>query len=239
MSNALLSDVEARAERRRTRTSAEWWQELAQQAWYRASAADDASEARRWLERAHRLSPKDGMVACALAGRLLSEGALQRAADLFEATAAAHDNAEAWAGLATCAHLLGDAARARAALVEALHRRVPDEALTALADAVAPAGWCGLTIDGVLHARPHRGTEVRLDGVNVPRHRSGNTVPLPNSWRGGGVLSVTAGGMHVLGSPLPLARFTGLEGFVEAEAGGLAGWAWSPADPAWRPRGAR
>ena len=66
MSNALLSDVQARAEVRRLRTRDQQWQELVQDAWRRsldaAQAGDDAT-ALKWLERAHRLLPKDGMVA--------------------------------------------------------------------------------------------------------------------------------------------------------------------------------
>ncbi len=243
MSNALLSDVEARAERRRTRTRDDLAQDLAQQAWRRAQVADqaadaaadsaaDPAEARRWLGRAHRLAPEDGMVALALAAALLRDGAPDQAADLFRRQAGRHGAVEAWSGLAACAHLLGRPAEARAALAAALRSSVPTPTLRGLAAALAPAeGWCGLTTEGVLHAGPSRPTEVRLDGALLRLAWSRGTARLPPGWRAAGVLDVDGPAGPALGSPLPVRAFAGVEGFVEADGGGIRGWAWRPADP--------
>ena len=226
MSQAILSDVEARAERRRTRTSADMWQDLAQQAWRRAQEVDPADPmARRWLERAHRLMPRDKLVASALAGALLASGELEAARALFQTLSTQDGTREAWTGLATCAHLLGDDAGTRAALAEALRATAPTPTLRTLADAVAgPSGWCGLTPDGVLQTGAVPATRCILEGVPTAG-------ALPRGWRHGGRLEVEGPHGPMLGSPLPLARFAGLDGFVEGVDGGVEGWAWHQADP--------
>ena len=228
MSNALLSDVEARAERRRTRTRDEFWQALVQHAWRRAQSAIDPAEARRWLERAHRMLPLDGMVAAALASRRLQDNEPAAAAVLFQALADRDGSPEAWTGLATCAHLLGDPPRARAALARALHGSVPTPTLCNLANAIAPGAWCGLTTDGVLVTGAVRQAAVRLDGapISLGRNRA-----LPDGWRSAALLDVDGPAGPMLGSPLPVPVFAGIEGFAEVVDGGLRGWAWRPADP--------
>ncbi|MGI4950726.1 MAG: glycosyltransferase [Janthinobacterium lividum] len=231
MSNLLLSDVEARAERRRTRTREDMWQDLVQQTWRQAKAADDPADKRRLLERAHRLLPHDGLIATTLAGLLLEAGDWAGAAGLFEAVCRTHGIAEGWAGLATCRHLLGDAPAARTALAQLLQRRTPDQTIRTLADAVAPEGWCGLSTDGVLSASPGRPQATIIDGVPQRLRWTAGRARLAPSWRQAGTLSVNLSAGQALGSPLPLRVFAGAEGFVEAEAGGVAGWAWCPADP--------
>ncbi len=230
MSNALLADVEARAERRRTRTRAEMWQELVERTWRQASATLDPAEKRRLLERAHRLVPADGTVGIALAGMLLVAGEWDRGAALFSAMAEQHGIAEAWAGLATCAHLSGDSATAERALVHALHCRAPDDTLRGLADVIAPGKWCGLDTDGVVHcARP---AEIRLDGVLLGGCSTGGSVPLPAGWRASTTVEVLLASGPALASPLPVRAFAATDGFVQAAEGGVTGWAWCPADPA-------
>ena len=98
------------------RTRDEYWRDLAQQAWDRGCAAADAAdlpEARRWLERARRLQPRDDTVAFSLAMVLLRSGAAGEAAPLFATVAERHDMADAWAGLAACRRLLGQAGHVR------------------------------------------------------------------------------------------------------------------------------
>ena len=234
MSNALLSDVEARAQRRRTRIHADLWQDLVRRSWTAAQAAEDPAEARRWLERAHRMLPRDGMIATALAGSLLAAGEWADAAALFQRVAREHGIAEGWTGLATCAHLLGQAEQARSALQAALRCRAPDPALIALADAAAPAGWCGMSTDGVLHAGSALSgahPAVRMDGVALALRWTGGAARLPADWRKAAALEVIFANGPALGSPLPVPAFAGVEGFVEAVAGGLRGWAWFPSDP--------
>ncbi len=239
MSNALLSDVQARAEARRIQTRDQRWQELVRDAWRRsldASAVGDAPEALRWLERVHRMLPQDGMIVFALATALMQAGDLGRAVDLFERLGRRYGLAEAWAGLAACARLLGDDGRAASATAAALRASVPTAGLRALAAAAAPAagfpGWCGLDGDGVVHVGVSRGVEVRLDGALAQLKWSDGQGRLPAGWRAARWLRVDCDGASCLGSPIDIAAITAVEGVVEARDGGLLGWAWHPADPA-------
>ncbi len=215
------------------------WQELVQDAWRRsvaATAVGDAPEALRWLERAHRLLPKDGMVAFALATSLMQASDLAGAAALFDDLGNRFGLAEAWAGLAACAHLLSDDGRAASAAAAALRASIPNATLTALAAAVAPAagfpGWCGLDGDGIVHVGDIRGLKVSLDGVPVLPVWSGSLGQLSAGWRAARSLQVSCDGRPCLGSPIDIAAITRIEGVVEARDGRLSGWAWHPADPA-------
>jgi len=229
-SNALLSDVEARAERRRTRTSAEMWEGLARQAWERGKQErenGDLAAARRWLERARRLAPEDGLVRFTLATVLLESGAAQHAAPLFETLGNAYNLPDAWAGLAACRLQTGDPGAARDAIEAALRCSVPTPTLRALAAAVVTSlglpGWCGLDSDGRLHTGPGRASRITLDGAPV---RS----KLPRHWRSSSTLEVAGRAGPFLGSPIPVRAIAAVEGFVETHEGGLRGWAWYPAD---------
>ncbi len=68
-----------------------------------------------------------------------------------------------------------------------------------------------------------------LNGRRLARHR----LAAPPA---GGMLALSAGGRELLGSPLDLAAFLRVEGFVAAGETGLTGWAWHPADPETPPR---
>ncbi len=196
--------------------------------------AGDGAAAMRWLDRAHRLAPHDGTLTLALATACLRRDNV-RAEALFRTVAEAEDVRAAWLGLAAARLYLGDAAGAADALAEALARHVPETALLttrdSLADAVAraagAAGWCGITGEGRLVARPTTsGTaEIRLDG----RRCAG--LALPRAWAQAQEVTVRVGGRHLLGSPIQLAAIRHVAGFVEAHEGGLRGWAWHPGDP--------
>ena len=239
-SNALLSDVEARAQRRRLQTRDDQWQGLVSDAWHRGRAEMDAEnlpEARRWLERATRLAPRDSTVKLSLATALLEDGAISEAASLFAAVASEHAVPDALSGLALCRHLQGDAGGAAEAVAQALQASVPTAGLRALADAVAPGagapGWCGLDGDGVLHTGGAAPDAVRLDGALVGLE-PGNR--LPPGWRTASLVWVECGGKPFLGSPLSVCALTQVEGFVEAHPdGAVTGWAWHPADPSRTP----
>ena len=239
MSNALLSDIQARAEARRRQTRDQQWQELAQSAWRHsqdAAASGDASGALRWLQRTVRLLPKDGTATFALASALMQAGDLAQAAKLFQALGDRYTLSEAWAGLAACSRLMGDIERAALATAAALRASVPTPTLRGLAAAVAPAagfpGWCGLDGNGRVHLGTSRGVGVWLDGVAVQPVWSGGTGQLPMGWRTARSVDVECNGEPCLGSPLSVANIIAIEGVVEARDGGLAGWAWHPADPA-------
>ena len=192
-------------------------------------AAGNGAEARRWLDRACRLAPRDQTLALALATACLGHDDM-RAAALFGAISAENDVREAWLGLATARRRLGDAAGAAAALAAALRRHVPDPGFAALADAIAreagAPGWCGLSGDGALTVRPTPG--------DVAGHAGRGAAPRPDPApaRGGGGFAVTApDGRHFLGSPIDVAAITAAVGCVRGKDGGLTGWAWHPGDP--------
>ncbi len=239
MSNALLSDIQARAEARRRQTYDQQWQALAQSAWRHsrdAAAVGDADEALRWLHRARRLLPKDATVAFALASALMQAGSLAEAAELFQRVGDQHSLSEAWAGLAACRRMLGDTDRAVLATAAALQASVPTPTLRALASAVTAdagvSGWCGLDGDGRVHVGASRNVRLWLDGIAVEPVWSGDKGQLPAGWRKARLLNVECNGAPCLGSPLNIAKIIAVEGVVETKDDGLAGWAWHPADPA-------
>ncbi len=210
---------------------------LALEAFERAqaeTAAGDRACARRWLERACRLAPKDQTLSLALATACLGHDDM-RAASLFADITVANDVREAWFGLATAKRRLGDATGAAAALAEALARHVPGRGLAALADAIAreagAPGWCSLSGDGTVTIGPDRldrHVELRLDGRRVTRAAG----RLPPGWRDARVLAVTTqDARHLLGSPVDISAIRRTVGCVTGAEGGLEGWAWHPGDP--------
>ncbi len=235
--DALLLGVQAQsAEPRQTHDG--MWQSLVEGAWQRsqdAAAAGQPAEALLWLERAHRMAPGSGVFAAALAGAWLQAGDPARAAALFKPLANRDGMPEAWAGLAASHRMLGEVEQAVEAMAAALRCSVPSPLLRGMGAAIAAdaglPGWCGLDGGGVLHAGPVRPRRVRLDDALVRLAWTGRRARLPPGW-------TTARLVHVegyLGSPLPVAAFLAVEGFVEARDGGLAGWAWHPADPSRQP----
>jgi GT2 family glycosyltransferase/glycosyltransferase involved in cell wall biosynthesis len=208
----------------------------ARAAWDRGGselAAGRVEAARLWLARACRLAPSDLTPMLSLAAATLASGRAREAVPLFRAVAERADAGAAWLGLASACLRAGDPDGAAAALRTALSRHVlAGLGDGALADRVAGAqGWCGLGPDGRLIGRAAGPVRCRLDGV-AWRGGLGDLVPAT-----GATLRVRAGGRELLGSPLDLAAPRRLEGVVRATAaGGLAGWAWHPGDPARAPR---
>ena len=146
---------------------------------------------------------------------------------------AADDLREAWFGLANARLRLGEAASSATALATALSRHALLRGIESLADQVAAAsgapGWCGLATGGrlVLGAPAAARVTLALDGSALPAR----TRTLPDAAKSARQLDVAIDGRAVLGSPLDLAAMRRIEGLVEAHDGGLAGWAWHPADP--------
>lgn len=202
-----------------------------------ALAAGRVEDARAILDYAHRLAPKDGLVALTAATARLrcSDPA---AAALFETLANAHDLREAWLGLASARRMAGDAAGAAAALDHALrgHALPGDPQIEALCDAIAAEagapGWCALDAGGRLRFGPAGLTRiaVQLDEA-VLRVRGAAPIDLPAGWRAAQTLLVSAGRRALIGSAPRIDRIARVEGFVETRDGGLNGWAWHPADP--------
>ncbi len=215
------------------RTTDELHADLARAAWQAGEAASTPAEARRWLERAQRIMPRDDVIGLSLALACLRMGDLAAAHRLFAGIAGRHDLAEAWLGLAAAAQRGGDLQTAETALTALLSRHAVDDAARLLAAAVATAagrtGWCGIDPAGRLHADAP--AQLRLDGRPVAARWVGGSCRLPP----GAVLDAHRAGAPLLGSPIDLRAIGAVEGFVEASGGGLAGWAWRPRNPARAP----
>jgi GT2 family glycosyltransferase len=211
---------------------AEYEREQARSAWDRAESATDPDEARTWLERAHRFVPGDQNIAFALALARLTTGDNAASLDLFRIIAQRHATRDVCCGIAAAALALGEIAEAADAIGRALATAAPNETVTGLAGRIAAAacmaGWAGLQDDGrPLFAAPGP-VRFRIDGRPV-RLSAGGT--LPDAWRHAGFLSVEAGGLPLLGSPIDIAAILRTEGVVELTKGGLEGWAWHPGAP--------
>jgi GT2 family glycosyltransferase/glycosyltransferase involved in cell wall biosynthesis len=220
-------------------------QELAKQAWHHGEAALTAGQletAGRWFDRARRLAPGNPNPELAVAALWLRLGRSEACA-LFEALASRHDMRAVWLGLAAARRSKGDAPGAAAALIHALsrHAAAVDAAFRSLADDIAAAdhapGWCAAGEDGTLFIGPlavlARGSApvLMLDGrQNRVRMPSSGRLKLPGMARADR-LDAAIGGRALLGSPIDLAALRRTEGCVAAGDGGIAGWAWLPANP--------
>jgi GT2 family glycosyltransferase len=194
-----------------------------------ALAANDRTNALRWLERAHRILPHDPSAALALAGACLADDPA-RAASLFGQVADRYDARQAWLGLAVARlRLFGpeDAARPLATALSR-HALAPDtEDLAGAIGLATGPGWCALRSDGRLEIQPRDAGKifVRLDGKGV------RGVTLPARWRRGRLIDVRIGDTPLLGSPIDVAAIRRIAGCVEADDHGIRGWAWHPGDP--------
>jgi GT2 family glycosyltransferase/glycosyltransferase involved in cell wall biosynthesis len=220
------------------KTRQQLFEELARESWQNgqaALAADDIVQARRFLERAHRIAPDDAAISLALASAYLRAGGLSDAARLLDAVVHSHDLREAWLTLAAARHGLRDAPGAAAALAQALsaHVLVEDTHIARLAAAIVDgcgaAGWCGLRTDGrlVVHCATAGRPVVFCDGRRL---RAGDIAALRVSDTARRV-DISIAGRALLGSSLRVANIRRTEGVVEARGGGLEGWAWHPGDP--------
>lgn len=213
--------------------------DLARDAWRRGCAAADAgliAEAERWLDRAHRLLPRDRTIALMLATVMMKTDPA-RAGAMFREIAESLDLREAWLGLAGCSRARNDGPAAAAAIARLLRRHAvkPDQGLDALAEWAARQngydGWCGLTGDGRLVVRSTIApldVSIVLDGTPA---RLGRQRTLPGGWREAARLDVTMGGGDALGSPIDIRAMLRCEGFVAVAGGEVRGWAWHPGDP--------
>jgi len=200
-------------------------------AWQRGQAAIENGDDRaaiRWMERACRLSPRDPVLRYGLATAWLKRDPAH-AATLFAALAERHDARDLWYGLASAQLRAGNRAAARQALREALMRHAaPDgEGWRALADAIAPDGWCALRGGGVLLHGPAGQPRPAyfLDGRPVRGSREAELLA-----GRGHRLDARAGEAELLGSPIDLLAVRRLEGIVGWDGTALSGWAWHPGD---------
>jgi GT2 family glycosyltransferase/glycosyltransferase involved in cell wall biosynthesis len=221
------------------RTQIEVQTALATEAFERGEAlrmAGDPAGARPWLERASRIATDDDTIGLSLGLVLLSLGDAG-AAGLLERIAGRHDLQPIWLGLAMALLRQGRAEEAAAALAAALsrHSLTNAAAVSALAREIAlrvgAPGWCGLQRDFSLTLVLIAGAGgpqpvIEADGVDLGRRR------VPQTARR---VAVTQAGTHLLGSPIHADRLRRVEGCVVVQEGGLAGWAWHPADIACDP----
>ncbi len=229
-----IADDLAALRARRTATGREAWQ--------RGQAALGAgceAMALRWLDRAARLVPGDQTLALTLALLRLRLG-VPGQAEILAGLAARFDLRIAWLGLAEARRREGDAGGAAAALGRALsgHVGALDGQLAGLAETLAAAsgapGWCAVTREGTaLTLLLAPGTDPRAlrltrDGAPLRLRFAGARARLPAR---GESLALRLGGADLLGSPIRLAALRRISGVVWADQGGLAGWAWHPAEP--------
>jgi GT2 family glycosyltransferase/glycosyltransferase involved in cell wall biosynthesis len=210
-------------------TRIEYERHQAEHAWRQADAAATPQQARLWLERAYRFTPSDQNLTFALASARMATGDPQAALKIFTKLAARHGGREVLTGLAVCALSCGQLDTAIAAIGRALSTLVPDKTLLAVADQVGEP-WVGLTRLGVIQQSrrpggmshpPRTPQRYVLDGKPVQE-------TLPEDWRSHRHLQAIG---RALGSPIDIQAIIRTEGFVERVPGGIAGWAWHPADP--------
>jgi len=217
------------------KTQAEWFQERAADAWRRsqtAQSAGDHREAAAWLDRAHRIAPRDAAIALAFAGARIRIGDQAAAEDLLRNLTERLDLREIWLSLASVRRSRGDDTGAAAALGRALsgHALPSQSQLPAMADGIAAdaglAGWCGMTGDGrlVVHVPGRSRPTVLVDGV--ARRLTRQLVP-----QGTVRIEARLGDRELLGSPIEVAAIRRVEGIVRSRDGGLEGWAWHPSAP--------
>jgi hypothetical protein len=208
----------------------------AREAWQigqQALAGGDIAAAAPWLDRAGRLAPDDDAITLSRAVLRLRQGHPSDAIDLLEPLLARHDLREALLALAAAWLELERPAEAAAALARLLGGHVlPSDSVFAIiagqiAERAQSPGWCGVRADGRLELRPRVSARGKL-AVTVDGRPFRPAGVLPDRAQR---VEAAVGGVPLLGSPLLLSRMRRTAGMVQAEDGGLAGWAWHPADP--------
>ncbi|MCQ8278169.1 glycosyltransferase [Acetobacteraceae bacterium KSS8] len=223
-----------------------WATERAQDSFRRGREATELgqfAEARRWLERAHRLARDSSTVLFPLAVARLQTGDPIGAMTLLKALLRRFDQRECWVMLAAARTAAHQADQAADALGEALRRHAPDRSMSNFLSETAKSagwpGWCGLSGDGTLHAvqaGAGGGTlDIRIDGVPVKGRLRNGRIALRAGWNRARSVTVQRNGAALLGSPIDIASVIRTEGFVEAVDGALTGWIWHPGEPERRP----
>ncbi|TDH60009.1 glycosyltransferase [Dankookia rubra] len=167
-----------------------------------------------------------------------------RAVPQLEALAREHPGGEIGAALAAALLRLGAVARAAEVLAAVLRRNaIPwGDGRVELAQAIVAAGggcgWLGCSGDELrlfLRGAGASPTELalwagnhRLAPVWRPCADGGWAAPIPAGIPIGELLRTN---LPLLGNPLDLTAIRRVEGFVEAVADGLRGWAWQPGAP--------
>ncbi|WP_322783013.1 MULTISPECIES: glycosyltransferase [Gluconobacter] len=193
-----------------------------------------------WLERAERMSRHNPNLkwsvglACLSAGRvfdcLMRMEELRQDFDLREA---------AFLEVICLVRLqrMEDAAHKMQAALSRFHATPQTYPLAGqIASAAGRPGWMTASNTGTVFVETARAFRLFLDGQEHLLGAGSGTYDLPQGWRSARSLEIRVGRRHVLGSPLDIAALTRCESFVEAAAGGLRGWIWTPAEPEYSPR---
>lgn len=216
--------------------------ERAQEAFRRGEQAleqNNLPTARFWLERAGRMARVSPNITWALAlvdmrtGRF--DDALHKMNDLQERFRLR----EAAFLAVMCLVQMQRWDEALRHLRKALSQSVIMPDLYAMADQVVQAshklGWCCASNAGHVHVVAAGRVTVTLDGECVSAGPAGKH-ELPEVWGQAKQIAVKVRGRHLVGSPIDIASITRIESLITADAEGLSGWAWYPADPEHNPK---
>ncbi len=220
-----------------------------------ALRAGNRPEALRWLDRAHRLAPRDRSVALLLASAFTGVDDTHARALLRGLVAAAPEMRDARVALVLAERRLGAAEEAARQLGRLLLAMAPPpgDAFARLAGDVARAaaapGWIGADSRGRLLVCAHSivgkavppapdrvragRVELAVDGLPAGVVAADDTPRVKMLAPGRvGVVTATCGGRALLGSGIDLAAVRRTRGAAWLAAdGSLAGWAWLPGDP--------
>jgi GT2 family glycosyltransferase len=153
-------------------------------------AGNSRASALRWLERAHRLVPRDPNVTLALASACLAHDP-GRAASLFQVVLDRHDVRQAWLGLASARLRLAGPDAAAEPLGIALSRHAFSADAAGLPETIGcrpgSPGWCALRPDGGLeiHLSPTAARAMTTEGRTIERHhpdRNRTRIQPSSSW---------------------------------------------------------
>ena len=156
-------------------------------------AGNSPLSALRWLERAHRLVPRDPNVTLALASACLALDPAQ-AASLFQVVLDRHDVRQAWLGLASARLRLAGLDEAAIPLAVALSRHAFSAEAAGLAETIGcrpgSPGWCALRPDGGLEIHVSTNAAqvtMALKGRTIERDHPGRNcvrIQPSSSWPG-------------------------------------------------------
>ncbi len=220
-----------------------------------ALRAGERAEARRWLDRAHRLAPGDRSVLLLLASAFAGADASHGRTLLRDLVAAAPDMRDARVALILSELGLGGAEEAAWQLGRLLTDTAPpaDAGFARVAGDVARAagapGWigadshgrllvCAEPVPGALDGNQSHGmrlvrVEIAVNGMRVDGVVADGSVRTRILGAGRtGVVTAGCGGRALLGSGIDLATLRRTRGTAWLEPdGSLTGWAWLPGDP--------
>ncbi|QNT78205.1 glycosyltransferase [Entomobacter blattae] len=226
-----------------------WAERKAQSAVDKAMAFQKAArpdEARRWLERAWRLAPKNTTIMFALANEYMGSGSYLQAWSVLQALNKEEAFAASLCVQAALGPLLERWEEARELLQQAFsyygYAPLGVPVAQKLCQHFSLKGWCAveLTEDGGANIRFEayaKPLSLLIDGqeMKVAQWRSPLKIPQP-LWQKAQMVELLCAGQPLMGCPLQAHRLKACEGFVEVdEEGTLSGWIANRANPDYTP----